>query len=339
MESLESLAVSKIVLGVKAHQEATVFSGQQQQLEQAQQVYLNTLAVYAVDLHLRSLGIQTDWPSSDSYQAVAQTLMNVADLTLPGLGALECRPVLFDSEIMYVPPEVWGDRIGYIAVQLNEDLSEATLLGFMETVDVETVPLRNLQSLDTFLEHLEAWENSAQNVPQFQTGKKPVSAGRLSTQSDSIAHLSRWLDRTVEAGWQIIEGLLDDWHTDTLEPAMAFRQVVPPSNLSVPEVIQCGKLLTLDDEPDFNQVRLLVGLRSQTSEGYEIRVKISPTQDPYLIPGLKLLLLDDVKEPVFQTQTRSKNDFLQFTFNGSSGDRFSVKIIYQDVSIEEQFMI
>jgi hypothetical protein len=44
-----------------AHQLAEKFCQHQSNLQKAEQVYLNTLAVYAVNYHLQCLGFETDW--------------------------------------------------------------------------------------------------------------------------------------------------------------------------------------------------------------------------------------------------------------------------------------
>jgi hypothetical protein len=67
--------------------------------------YLNTLAVYAVNL-LRMLEVETDWSASDSWHPALQTLANMADLKVKNKGKLECRPVLPEAKTYQVPPEV-----------------------------------------------------------------------------------------------------------------------------------------------------------------------------------------------------------------------------------------
>ena len=54
-----------------------------------------------------------------------------------------------------VPTEVTEDRIGYIAVQLNNELNEATLLGFYPSLDNSqtSIAIDDLQSLDDFIDY------------------------------------------------------------------------------------------------------------------------------------------------------------------------------------------
>lgn len=61
--------------------------------EKSHQIRHNTLAVCAVNAYLQLMEIPTDLASSDSWKPMMQMMGNVADLKLPGLGALSCRTV------------------------------------------------------------------------------------------------------------------------------------------------------------------------------------------------------------------------------------------------------
>lgn len=139
----------------EAHQIAEKFSPQQNNLPKAKQVYFNTLAVYAVRFYLRCMKIETDWEKSDSWDFIMQAFLDVADLVLPGIGKLECRPVLPGSQSVYIPPDVSFERVGYVAVQLDRSLRTASLLGFLETVpEEEEFSLNQLQPLEDLPKHL-----------------------------------------------------------------------------------------------------------------------------------------------------------------------------------------
>jgi hypothetical protein len=61
--------------------------------------------------------------------------MDVADLTVPGIGRLECCPIVAGTEIVHVSPDAQSDRIGYVVVKFDADLNKATLLGFVPTAE------------------------------------------------------------------------------------------------------------------------------------------------------------------------------------------------------------
>lgn len=128
----------------------------QARISRGKRVYLNTLAVYAVHSYLKWLQIETDLNSSDSWQPW-RSLFDVADLVIPNLGKLECRPVLIGENVLSLPPEALQDRIGYIAVQFQEQLNQVQLLGFAPALDPlnlpKVIPLANLEPLENLLDY------------------------------------------------------------------------------------------------------------------------------------------------------------------------------------------
>lgn len=145
-----------INLSQEASQQAKQFQQRQSLLEQANIVYYNTLAVYAVNLYLQSVNIETDLQESDSWNDVMQTLLDVADLTLKNGQKIECRYIISKQTDVYIPPEVWEDRIAYIIVEINEYQKRANLLGFLKTIEQEKVSLKQLEPMENFLIYLES---------------------------------------------------------------------------------------------------------------------------------------------------------------------------------------
>jgi hypothetical protein len=83
-----------VPLGRTAHDLAQNFARQQASTEKGKQVYLNTLAVYAVHSYLQLLDIETDLEQGNCWNPFVRTCRDVSDLVLPGLGRIDCRPVL-----------------------------------------------------------------------------------------------------------------------------------------------------------------------------------------------------------------------------------------------------
>ncbi|MFB2875298.1 DUF1822 family protein [Floridanema aerugineum] len=121
-------------------------------------VFLNILAVYAVDSYLRWQGYEPNFSQSDSADPILCSRWDVADLMLPGIGKLECRPIWEGETVLIIPSEATEDRIGYFAVQFGEHLERAKLLGFAPMVDASNpptfVPIANLQTLDYLIDYL-----------------------------------------------------------------------------------------------------------------------------------------------------------------------------------------
>ncbi|KYC42282.1 hypothetical protein WA1_20105 [Scytonema hofmannii PCC 7110] len=155
MISIETLSTFTSFISPVSRRLAEKWSQQQAKPEKKQQVLLNILSISFVNFYLECMGFETDIEASDSWNSVQQTLMNVADLQIEGLGKLECRPVLENAHFVYVPPEVHSNRIGYVAVQISKNLREAKLLGFVQEITVNYLPISQLQPLENLFSHLE----------------------------------------------------------------------------------------------------------------------------------------------------------------------------------------
>jgi len=303
-----------VPLGLEAHSRAEQFQRYQPVPHKAKQVYLNTLAVYAVNIYLQCREFETDLEKSASNDPVMQILMDTADLVVKNRGKLECRPVLPDAEVLCVPAEVWEERIGYVAVQLSESLREATLLGFVEKVSRSELPLSQLRSL--------------QELPGYLNKISP------------LVNLSQWFEDLFEAGWQSLETLLA---TESAELASSFRSA-PVAELAlsfrsapVAELRGCKQIeLGMPSQ----SVVIIVAIAGESEQEMDIRVEVQPpTGQTYLPSNLQLMVLDEDGEAVMDIHSRSDNKNIQLEFSGEPGDRFSVKVALGDVSVTENFII
>lgn len=299
-----------------AHQLAEKFCRYQSNLQKAEQVYLNTLTVYAVNYYLQCLGFKPDWEKSDSWDATMQTFLDVADLQVENYGKLECRPVLPDATAVYLPEEVWQERIGYVVVQLDESLQKATLLGFAETASIQELSLAQLRSLEDLPQYLNQF-----NQPQPAEGR---------------VNLRQWLHNIFDPGWEEVEAIF----APSPGLALGFRQ--PPS-ASTPENpapgSRRGKLLTLRQQQSDVQVALFVGITPTESSQMDICVDVYPVGgQPFLPQDLQVMVLDEQGEAVVQALARS-TETIQLNFRGESGEGFGIKLVLGDVSVTEAFVI
>ncbi|KAB8331492.1 DUF1822 family protein [Scytonema tolypothrichoides VB-61278] len=320
----ESLTFT-VPISLDAHALGERFRNKHRNPQKAKQVYLNTLAVFSVQFYLRCMGIQTSWEESLSWNPLIQTLMDVADLEVIGLGKIECLPVLPNEQVIHVPLEVCLDRIGYVAVQFESSLEEATLLGFVKTVpDDGELLLSQLGSLEDLLIHLnqlidsKAWHSDAIKV------KQPI-------------HLSQWFLNVVDAGWQTIESLLNPQQSELV---FRFRgtehTLVHPKNST--SSLQKGKLLDLGRDSKSQIIALVIGLLPVSREEINIGVKVYPTAGQSHLPEeLELIVLDSDGIAVMQATARNTKS-IQLNFSSEIGERFSVKIALGDVSLTEFFL-
>ena len=170
-----------VPLGTEAHRIARRLAGEAMQLaapakrEVGERVYLNALAVYAVHSYLKWLAYETDISQGDCWHPVVRSRWDVADLVIPGVGRLECRPVWEGEMALALPAEVTEDRIGYVAVRFGERLDQGKLLGFAPAVDTFNPPnqlaLADLQSLDDLINYLYRLELAN----DFLQGDDPVA--------------------------------------------------------------------------------------------------------------------------------------------------------------------
>jgi Protein of unknown function (DUF1822) len=305
-------------LTLKAHQTANQFRQQQSNPQKAKQVYLNTLAVQTVQTYLDWFGIPTDLTASDSWNPVMQPLMDTADLVIEG-GRLECRPVLQGESTCYVPPDVWQDRLGYVVVQLNADLTEATLLGFVASVTTTELALSELRSLEALLQFL-------------QPSSQPES---IQPESPS-QNLADWFQGLIEAGWQTLESLLGEQ-----QPALSFRNTISSSSAEI-TFAERGKQLELSI-PNGDQIVLIVGVTSVEGSThpteFSIGVKVCAiAPQTHLPPDLDVMVLDETDVTVMQAQSRN-TEMIQLKFRGTTGERFSLKITLGELSLIERFII
>lgn len=301
MKNSSENLVFTVSLGTEAHQLAEQFRRYQKNAQKGKQVYLNTLAIYAVNFYLRCLEIATDWQSCDSYDPIMQTMMDVADLQVEDLGKLECRSILPNAEFVKIPPEVWSERIGYIAVEMNQSLREAKLLGFVETVDREELAISELRSLTEFPEY----------INQLR-------------QPETI-NLHQWLENIFTTGWQAVEELISPQRT---ELAFSFRGQ---------EGVKRAKVLDLEQAGE--QVTLCIGVKPIDAGEMNIFVEVYPNKNHIYLPqDLQLMVLNADAETVMEAVAKTTKN-IQLEFSGELDERFSIKLALGDFSVTETFVI
>ena len=327
----------KVSLMLSARISAEKFRCQQNNPKKAKEVYLNNLAVSAVEIYLKNLGWITSRENCDSWNPIMQTLMNVADLEIPNYGKIECRAVLCNQQELVVPPEVQSERIAYIFVKFGSSLQECELLGFVPEIKVHQISLSQLQPIENLTSYLREYKN-------LQDKKK----------QESVTELSKWWQEVINDGWQLVEQVFPS------ESILSFRspkqlqekdltKIEHEERSSLPsiadvnttsQVISRVKLLDLVADSHTIPIALILQLEKDKSEEINISVKVHPTNTcVYLPEDLEIMILDEAKKTVLQAKANKTNEAIEFLFSGERGEIFSIQTSFQDNSIVETFII
>jgi hypothetical protein len=314
MNSTENRLLT-VPLGSEAHQLARQFAVEQANPQKGKRVYLNTLSVYAVHSYLKWFEIETDLLQSDCCNPQLRSVFDLADLVIPNVGKLECRPVLPGQTAFPLPLEVTENRIGYLAVQFSDRLDSVQLLGFapaFTTEPPEQLQLSDLQPVENILDYL---------VPQTA----PATSSSL--HGDSV-NLRQWLQNIFEPAWQPIENLLN---LSQRNQAYAFMAATDST------IIRRAKLIDLGMHLRGQTVTLLVSLMPETDELTEIRVQLYPVQGArYLPSNIKLALLAQSGRVIREVSSRSEDYCIQLDpFKYRMGRSFCIRVALDDLSVTE----
>lgn len=289
---------------------AQSFAKKQPNRDKAQKVLFNTIAVMTVNYYLDLMGVTTNVNKSDSWNPVLQLSTDVADLEVPDIGRLECRPMLASQTTCYIPAETWGERIAHVVVLIDESLLEAKILGFCTNIDSEELTLSQLQPPETLTTYLE----------QSKKVEVPV-----------LENLNQWFKGVVESSWQTVEALFSQ---NQLQPAYAFRSPEATTATRRAKLIDLG--IQIANQP----VMLIVEINPTANQQTNIRLQLHPTNNQvYLQPSIMLTVLDESGNVFLEAQSRSADNYIQLQFSGDVGERFSVKVGLDGASITEHFII
>ena len=304
-----------------AHQLAKRCSEAHRNPQKVKQVYLNTLAMSAVEFYLRCMGIETQSLSDDCCDPVVQMMLDVADLKLPGRGVLDCRPVLPNASILTIPPEAQTDRLATVAVQFSDALQQATLLGFVPAGAAE-VALAELRSLDALIDHI----------------TQPTISHRTS--------LSQWLNDGFAAGWQSLSTL-----TGFAQPRLATALRTTESLHQ--QTTRRAKLIDLGIQLGAESVALLVAItplqstatskekETDTNPRLEVWVQLHPIGQTRFLPSdIHLSQLSPTGDILQAATSRLQDNYIQLKrFRGFPGECFDIKVAFGDTCTTEAFVI
>jgi hypothetical protein len=313
----------EIPLGLEAHRLASEFAAEQVNPEKSKQIYLNILVVYAVHRYFKWLGIETSLTQSDSWNPILRNKWNVADLEIPGIGKLECRPFLPGETSVYLPPEVTEDRIGYLGVQFSERLDKVQLLGFTKTADIDVLEIRQLQSIDKLIDRID----------KLREGKSPAdlvapSAKLIDKLSPELpVNLGQWFAGVFDEGWQTVETILSP-------RKLAFKNFREPKK----DKIERAKKLDLGLLVNGQEVALIVSIWTEENQEKGVMIQVCSIGEQKTLPlGLKLKVTLESDEA--EAIAREADNLIQLEFSELPGKQFTVQVSLDNESITEKFVV
>lgn len=160
----------------------------------------------------------------------------------------------------------------------------------------------------------------------FQTGQLTEIEGMQIEQVKlSPLNLRTWLEeefgKTLQQGWQTIESVFQT-------PELAFRGGMRGGK-------ELAKLIELNSE----EFGLVLDLK-QENNVIDILVQLYQKERGKALPeNVKLILFDEEGEEVDQAVSSSNMMGIQLNFEAEIGEKFSIKISYNESSVTEQFML
>jgi hypothetical protein len=256
----------------------------------------------------------------------------VADLLVPGIGKLECRPVLPRETAISLPSEAMEDRVCYLGVQFGEQLDQVQLLGFAERVDETVIPrqllISELQPLEAFLNYLQWQEEEFSLVEDDQENDPVVNVALwLRHEMDELAKRQGWTPALISAsGWRF---------APSLEQASA--QLKTNRGIEIPDnAARCYRDIHLDNTPLqlFAITWLLQPTVSESTSAEEppqldqewtLLLLLTTKSGGFLPKGIRLQVRD--LATVLQDEELTQDDlYLYVRVSGNSDDQFIVTI-------------
>lgn len=329
-----------IQLTKEQHNDAYKFASKQVNSQKVRQVYLNTLAVYAVKNFLDWLRIETDLESSNSWHSVVRCFHDVADLVIPDLGKLECRPVLPGETIISLPVEVTEDRIAYVGVQFQEQLNEVQLLGFCPAVDPqpEVIKIATLEPIETLIDYIDHLEELC-----TLSIAPPIEVRAVNLVEAGIVDLSRWLQNfedSYDKLWQKLDNFINSLEdNESVYFSSGIRSFI---NTELPGISK-EKNIILGQ----HTMALIVSCQLKNDEKtyilitlYTISSHTILSEQNYLPEGMKIIVFDQFGKVYSEAQAGSENRAIKLQqFRGDPRERFSIQIALGGLSVTEYFII
>lgn len=334
--------------------------------DNAWQVYLNTLALQALEVWLDD---RLNLSAGDTPKI--ERVLNRDTSTLAIAGSLKIGDYKFCAlaaehlldEIVCIPERVLEQPEFschfFVLLEVLEEEEEVIIRGFLpykQLIQIQNkLPVNNscyqipfsdfdieLNHLLTYYRYIPASEFVVPQTAQVFEGQvSPVNhVSRIGENivelvSSSTTKLSKWLQGVVDEGWQTIESLANP------ELSLAF------STRSFERDTRRAKVIDLGVDLGGKKFALLLNVfaamqentLAEISDTIKVLVQLYPLDgENFLPPNTKILLLSKAGKTLQEVTARNRDNYIQLKqFKGEPGKKFSIQISLGDVNLKEDF--
>jgi hypothetical protein len=296
-------------------------------------VYLSALAMAATQQYFDIFQLETeivqlppsslfDWATLAMYKTTGSEGIQCDGGAFQG-NHIECRPVLPGETQVFIPAEAMANRLGYVAVQLNQTLTEGHLLGFLAALSEQSTEHFEVTALASMTALLEKF-----SLTQPALSTSAHNPFEISLQRSSVV-LSRWFDQPLDQGWQLLTTLMNS----LTEPKLSFRSA------NADHAVSGGRLIDLGLQFADTSLALIINLSPVVEGLVGIQVQLCPVNMEYLPLALSLMILDEESLVQRQVSARSQDNLIQIAFEGALGEKFQVKVMLGNFSVTDVFTI
>lgn len=165
-----------------------------------------------------------------------------------------------------------------------------------------------------------------------QVSSAPDETGRRKA-AKQLGMITKGHETAIQSLLEVLRSTTDD---ETLWTAVESLWQIDPGNAAATRRV---KLIDLGLHVNGKTVALAIALVEKSDQRMGVMLRVYPTGDePYLPPGLKLILIDDANQS-YEVTARRKDLYIQRKFSAHSGEGFRVRIALGEASVTESFVL
>jgi len=153
-----------------------------------------------------------------------------------------------------------------------------------------------------------------------------------SQQFTATINISGWLHNEFEADWQNVEDILG---TSKPKRNKDVRKMIGAS------IVKRAKILNFGEQLDKRSVVLIVAIQPESNQQVSVGIQVHPhINETYLPPSLQLTLFSDSGEIMREMRSPTNTNFMQLPLvKVEPGEKFSIQVALEDVSLIEEFIV